>query len=449
MSNISNNKNKLREFVEKVENNTNDALEDSLMDDDAKQENFDVDYTDIVRNSTKAKMSKLPWLISIFLILIIAIILCLMFFRNNPKTLFTQTVDGLFSYLESNIDENVYDVIDGNISLNLNFNGDDEVLKNLSGTSFDIDYVKDNSSSQFYADVEASSDGVIPVTLYSNGSNTYFSVSSLSEKYIRMNSNPLSYFISGSDTSIILKGVNQAIDTVVADEKIYGSKEDVDVDGETLKAYKMTLTVDSKNRDRVAENFINTLKANDELTRVLASMRGVSEADIRKSIENYLPKIKDALVRHDKLEISLYINNKTNEFVKMDMNSNYVSASLISNGDNKYSYSISNKDDSTLTNGEFLFTVNDSKTKYTVNFSYKKTLDNKVISESNIDLEYTSKKATSFIEPSIIDNIQNNQMSEIEKIDFYAKLLSNPSFSKFLPIVQKMVQAIFFVYFFG
>ena len=113
--------------------------------------------------------------------------------------------------------ENVYDVIDGNISLNLNFNGDDEVLKNLSGTSFDIDYVKDNSSSQFYADVEASSDGVIPVTLYSNGSNTYFSVSSLSEKYIRMNSNPLSYFIGGNDTSIILKGVNQAIDTVVAE----------------------------------------------------------------------------------------------------------------------------------------------------------------------------------------------------------------------------------------
>lgn len=449
MSNISNNKNKLREFVEKVENNTNDALEDSLMDDDAKQENFDVDYTDIVRNSTKAKMSKLPWLISIFLILIIAIILCLMFFRNNPKTLFTQTVDGLFSYLESNIDENVYDVIDGNISLNLNFNGDDEVLKNLSGTYFDIDYVKDNSSSQFYADVEASSDGVIPVTLYSNGSNTYFSVSSISDKYIRMNSNPLSYFISGSDTSIILKGVNQAIDTVVADEKIYGSKEDVDVDGETLKAYKMTLTVDSKNRDRVAENFINTLKANDELTRVLASMRGVSEADIRKSIENYLPKIKDELARHDKLEIALYINNKTNEFVKMDMNSNYVSASLISNGDNKYSYNILRKEDSTLTNGEFSFSVNDSKTKYTVNFNYKKTLDNKVISGSNIDLKYTSKKSTSFKEPSVIENIQNNQMSEIEKFDFYSKLLSNPSFSKFLPIVQKMVQAIFFVYFFG
>ena len=69
---------------------------------------------------------------------------------------------------------------------------------------------------------------------------------------------------------------------------------------------------------------------------------------LEKSIENYLPKIKDELARHDKLEISLYINNKTNEFVKMDMNSNYVSASLISNGDNKYSYNILRKEDSTF-----------------------------------------------------------------------------------------------------
>lgn len=439
MSNTSNN-NKLKEFVKKVENNTNDALEDSLMDDDAQQENFDVDYTDIVRNSTKARMSKLPWLVSIFLILVIAITLCLMFFKNNPKTLFMQTVDGLFSYLESNIDENVYDVIDGNVSLNLNFKGTDEVLKSLSDTSLDIDYVKDNSSSQMYADVKViNNDGEIPVTLYSDGKNTYFSVTSFSDKYIRMNSNPLSYFIGGSDTSIILKGINQAIDTALADEKIYGSKEDVSVGDKTLKAYKMTLSVDSKNRDRVADNFINTLKANDEFTRVLASMRGVSEADIRKSIENYLSKLKDVLARHDKLDISLYIDNKTREFIKMDINSNFVLVSLMSNGDNKYSYSISNKEDATLTNGEFSFTVNDSKTKYTVSFSGKEILNDKVIYENYIDLEYTCKKASSFIENTVLDNIQNNQMSEIEKLDFYAKLLSDPSFSKFLPIVQKMV----------
>ena len=97
MKNTNNEKEKLKEFVKRVEDRTNDVLDDSLMDDDANSENINVDYTDIVKNSAKAKISKLPWLIAIFLIFIIAIILGFMFFSNNPKTLFTQTVDGLFA----------------------------------------------------------------------------------------------------------------------------------------------------------------------------------------------------------------------------------------------------------------------------------------------------------------------------------------------------------------
>ena len=435
-------KSKLKEFVEKVENNTNDALEDSLMDDDAKEENFDIDYTDIVKNSTKAKMSKLPWLISIFLILIIALILCLMFFKNNPKTLFTQTVDGLFSYLEDNINENVYDVMDGNVSLDYTIKSseDSEFYNNLSGISWSADYVKDNSSSQVYADIKATSaDGVIPIIIYGNGSNTYVSLSSLSDKFIKLNSNPLSYFVSGNDVRTVLDGINQAIDKAVADEKIYGGTENVDIDGDVLKTYKMRLVIDSKNRDRVVETFVNTLKANDELTSVLARMRNVSEVDIRKSIENYLPKLKSELERHDKLEVSLYIDNKTNEFIKMDMASSLGNINLTSKGDNKYTYSIFMNDDSSLSTGEFSFSVNDSKTKYTVNVYYKKTKDNNVLTESNFDIKYTSKRAGNFKESEVIDNIENNEMTELEKFDFYSKVLTDPNFSKFLPIFEKMV----------
>ena len=428
--------NKIKEFVKKVEDRTNDALDDSLMDEDAKGENFNVDYTDIVKNSTKARMSKLPWLISIFLILIIAIILCLMFFRNNPKTLFTQTVDGMFSYLENNIDENVYDVIDGNVSFDYNIKSDDSVLNALNGISWNIDYVKDNSSSQVYADVKANSgSSVTPVILYSDGSNTYFSLQSYSDKYIKTNSNPLSYFIGGSDVEIILKGVNQAIDKAVSDEKIYGSKEDLD----GVKAHKMTLVIDSKNRDRIAEAFVNTLKANDELTSVLASMRNVSSDDIRTSIENYLPKIKESLNRHDKLDVSLYIDNQTNDFIKMDMISELGNINLTNKDDNKYIYSVSNNDKRSVVNGEFSFSVNDSKTKYMVDYSYKETLDGKVMTEGNISLKYTSKKAGSFKENEIIDSIKNNEMSEIEKLDVYAKLFSDPIFGKVLPMIEKMV----------
>ena len=440
MDNASNNKNKLKEFVKRVENNTNDALEDSLMDEDAKSENFNVDYTDIVKNSAKAKISKLPWLISIFLILIIAITLGFMFFKNNPKTLFTQTVDGLFSYLEDNIDENVYDVIDGNISLNYSFNGEDNLFSSLDGISLDIDYVKDNSSSQVYADVLVNDSlGEIPVGLFSNGSNTYVSLSNLSSKYIKMNSNPLSYFISGAETEVILKGVNQAIDKAVAEEKIYGSKEKIKIDGKDLNTYMMRLIIDDKNRDRVLESFINTLKANDELTQVLAHMKNMKESDVKKAIENYLPRLKSLLKEYGKLEVILYIDAKSNEFVKMNMVSDIGTFDLTDVSDNRYTYSISNKKTSILENGEFSFTVNDSKTKYTVHFYYKKSLNNQVLAESDVNLKYTSKKTDSFKDSEIIKDILNNEMSEIEKFDVYSKFLSDPQFSKFLPLIQKMV----------
>lgn len=440
MDNASNNKNKLKEFVKRVESNTNDALEDSLMDEDAKSENFNVDYTDIVKNSAKAKISKLPWLISIFLILIIAITLGFMFFKNNPKTLFTQTVDGLFSYLEDNIDENVYDVIDGNISLNYSFNGEDNLFSSLDGISLDIDYVKDNSSSQVYADVLVNDSlGEIPVSLFSNGSNTYVSLSNLSSKYIKMNSNLLSYFISGAETEVILKGVNQAIDKAVAEEKIYGSKEKINIDGKDLNTYMMRLIIDDKNRDRVLESFINTLKANDELTQVLAHMKNMKESDVKKAIENYLPRLKSRLKEYGKLEVILYIDAKSNEFVKMNMVSDIGTFDLTDVSDNRYTYSISNKKTSILENGEFSFTVNDSKTKYTVHFYYKKSLNNQVLAESDINLKYTSKKTDSFKNSEVIKDILNNEMSEIEKFDVYSKFLSDPQFSKFLPLIQKMV----------
>ena len=430
------NNSKLKEFVKKVEDRTNDVLDDSLMDDDAKEENFNINYTDIVKNNAKARMSKLPWLISIFLILIIAIMLGFMFFRNNPKTLFTSTIDGMFNYLKSSINDNVYDVMDGNISLDYFVNTKEDLLsKDLNGMNLSADYVKDNLNSQIYMDVNLGKD--IPMILYSDGSNSYVSLLSFSEKYIKMNSNPLGYFIGGADSIIILNGLNQAIDKSAANEKIYASRENIDINGNKVKAYVMKLVVDNKNRDRVIETFINTLKANDEFTSVLARVKGVSNEDVRNFIQNYLVEIKDELKKEAKLEILLYVDNKTNEFLKMDIKGKKESLSLINN-DDKYIYSKNNEDGS-LESGDFVFTFNESKTKYTLEVNYKKTLNGSVLTESKINLKFTSKKANKFKENEVIDNIHNNEMNELEKLDVYSKLMNDNFFSKILFMVEKMV----------
>lgn len=437
-------KEKLEKFVQEVENRTNDVLEDSLMDEDAKSENFNIDYTDIVKNSAKARMSKLPWLISIFLILVIAIVLGLMFFSNNPKTLFTQTVDGLFDYLESNVNENAYDMNDGNITLDYTLKSNDEnkdLYDELSKLSFSADYVKDNAGGQNFIDLETTYGGekFIDAQIYGDGNGTYVYVPSMFENYIKLSENRLSYFVSGNDIKTVLDGFNQAVDKVVADEKIYGGKENIDVDGKTLKSYKVRLVIDSKNRERVAKTFINTLKANDEFVSILANMKECKTSDIKNSLENYLDKLVSELEKRGKLEFSLYVDNKTKEFIKVEALSTLGNISITSKDENKFSYIISKTSDGTLSSGEFSFDVNDNKTKYTYNLYYKKTKDNALITEGNIDLKYTSKKASKFDKVDVSEALDASNMNELEKLELYAKVLADSNLSKFLPFIREMI----------
>lgn len=437
-------KEKLEEFVQKVEDRTNSALDDSLMDDDAKGENFNIDYTDIVKNSTKAKMSKLPWLIAIFLILIIAIMLGSMFFKNNPKTLFTQTIDGLFTYLENNINDNVYDIMDGNISLDYTMKSNDKnasVYEDLSKISWSADYIKDNAGNQLYADIKTTYGGndFVNGIIYGDGKSTYVYSESVNDKFIKLNSNKLSYFVNGNDVKIILKGINQAVDKVIADEKIYGNKENLDIDGKVIKTYKSKIVIDSKNRKRVSETFINTLKANDELVNVLAKMKNVKTASIKESLDKYLTKLKKELQKQNKVEISVYVDNKNSEFIKAEILGEKGNINIVSKDNDKYTYSIYKNDDGILSSGEFSFTVNENKTKYTFNLYYKSVKNNQVLFEGNFDLKYTSKKANEFKKVDVSETLDLGEMNEIEKFALYTKIYTDPNLSKFLPIIKKVV----------
>lgn len=436
--------NKIKEFVKRVEDRTNDALDDTLMDEDAKNENINIDYTDIVKNSAKAKISKLPWLIAIFLILIIAIILGFMFFSNNPKTLFTQTVDGLFAYLEDNVNDNVYDITDGNISLDISAKSNDEnseFYNNLSKVSFSADYIKNNSSAKNYIDLKTTYEGndFVSAKIYGDGNNTYIYSPVVGDNYFKLSSNKLSYFTNGNDIKIVLKGINQAIDKVIADEKIYGSKEDLNIDGKSIKSYKTRLVINKNNRDRVLETFINTLKANDEFVSVLANMKGVKNSDIKKSLENYMSRLKDDLKRCEKLEISLYTDEETNDFIKAEALSKLGTISFEKKEENKFTYTVFKESDDTLSNGEFIFNVNDNKTKYTYNLSYKQTKDNKVLFESSIDLKYTSKKADNFEDVDVSKSIDIDKVTELEKLAIYTKIMATPNLNQFLPIIKEII----------
>lgn len=418
-------KNKLEDFVKKIEDRTNSALDDSLMDEDAKNENFDTKYTDIVQNSKKAKMSKVPWLTAIFLILICAIFIGIRFFGNNPQTIFTQTVDELFNYLSDNLNDNVYDITDGNIDLSYNINSEDELYKELSKVNWDIDYVRDNANNMTYALVKTKYDNkdFLKATLYGDGKNTYIKSNSIYDKYIKLTDNKLGTITSSNDLKVLLDGTNQAIDKVISNEKIIKGKED-----------NFKLNVNKNNSDRVVETFVNTLKSNDEFVSVLAKLKGLKTSEVKQKLDNYIIKIKKLVKKQGSIDITLYINKK-NEFVKGVIVGKTCNLTLTKDN-SSFTYDITYKNNHI--SGTFDFSVNDSKTKYNINLTYKYDKDNKTIIDSLYNLKFTTKKAENFKKVKLDNVVNYDDMNLGQKFELYTKMVSIPNLDKLMPFIQEI-----------
>ena len=125
-----------------------------------------------------------------------------------------------------------------------------------------------------------------------------------------------------------------------------------------------------------------------------------------------------------------------NEFIKALISSDKENFSLTKEND-KFSYSILK--DGILTKGDFEFTVNDNKTKYTYNINFERTQCNKILLEGNIGLKYTSKKADSFEEVDVSSSVDISNITELEKLAIYTKILSTPNLSQFLPIIREII----------
>lgn len=434
----SNKKNKILDFIQNVEDRANDTLEDTLLDDDAKNEGSVV-YDDIVKNSMQARMSKLPWLIAIFLILMISITFGLMFLGRNPKTLFTQTIDGMFSYLEDNINDNVYDITDGNIYFDYDVvtNLETDVLKNeFSHVKWNADYVKDNSKGAFYLNLKTKYDDsdLLNLKVYGDNSDTYIYASDLYDKYLKFKNNKINYLFNSNDAKIILDGFNQAIDKVIADEKIYSNKELLNVNDKNFKATKTRFLIDDKNRDRVCESFINSLKANDEFVSSFSKLKGVKSSSVKKSLDKYLIKLKRKLKEYGKLNVVLYTDSKTNGFLKFALFGENEIFSLIKGENDKFYYEVNN--DENKINGEFSLNVNDSKTKYIFYLTYKKSVNNSVVFEDRYNLKFTCKKTNYFKKVDTGDNVDGNKLDDLTKAQIYMNIASNSNLSRIISEIK-------------
>lgn len=416
------NKKDLDNFEKKIENSINN--EDTLLDSEAVE--VDVSDFDLSSNSVKEKMSKLPWLVAFFLIVIISIITCAMFLNSNPQTIFTMAIDKFFSSITDNISDNAYDISKGNIKFDFNISSNDEnsdLFNDLSKNNFDIDYRIDNSNDNSYFKIINNYEGKesLNLNLYNDKKSMYIYYNDIYDKYIKYEKNKSYKFIKNSDIKVILNGLNQAFDKVATSEKISGSKSNLDYDIKTLKVYESRLVIDKNNYKRVADTFINSLKSNEVFISSLSSIFNISSSDVKKKLDNVCVRLKEFLKESG--EVKLYTNRKTNDFIKGIFTYKNGSFEIVNNNEGII-FNINDVNDNIKLDGNIKVVSKSSGHDISLNVNMS---DNGKNYNGNFNISYTNKKASSFGKVNIKNYVKESDLNEIEKLELYSKLLEKPS----------------------
>lgn len=412
-------KKKLDDFIKKVEDNTNGALEDTLLDKEAKLEDTrSFTYDDIVKISTKDKISKLPWLISIFLILTISLAFGYMFFKGNPQTIFINTVDKFFTFLSDNMGDETYDISKGKVSLDLDVAAGANY--DLGSVKMDADYVIDNANGLSRFKITSKDDEKLDINVYSDNKNIYVNPKGIYDGYIKYSGLESISMIKNKDIKSLFSGINQAFDKVAADEKINGNKVSYDLGNKTIKVYESTLVIDSKNSDRVSETFVNSLKSNEEFVSSLGIIMDLNSDEIKTKLDNFLIKFKNYLKESEKLEIKLYTDRKTNDFFKGEIVFKNGSLEFIKNDKDSFSIGVSSES----LNGTISIDINGK------NYSIKIGLDGLV--KINGTLILSNKKASNFGKVKMDKVVDEKDLSDAEKLEIYGKLFGSSFLNKII-----------------
>ena len=411
-------------FEEKIEDSVNERIVDSLLDSDAL---FDTssDY-DLSSNTAKEKISKLPWLVAFFLIVIISITLCAMFLNSNPQTIFTMAIDKFFSSISNSINDNAYDISKGKINIDFDVSGnkDSDFYKELSKNDFYIDYVLYNSGGQAFFKVKNIYDGNNSLNLkfYKNQSRYYLYLNDIYDKYIMFESDDTFNVIRSGDLKKILDGLNQAFDKVATSEKIIGSKTALDFDIKSLKVYETKLTINESNYKRVSNTFINSLKSNEEFVNSVSNLFNISTNSVNEKLDKLEKKLKNYFKKCETLDVKLYTDRKSNDFIKGIFVSKNEMAEIIKK-DNGFSYVLNS--DYLKLDGSLNLTINKQKTKYNLDLDVNYNNQGEIIN-GRFNIIYTNNKASSFKKVDVKNYIKSNDLSDEDKLSIYSKLFSNP-----------------------
>lgn len=352
-----------------------------------------------------------------------------MFLNSNPQTIFTMAVDKFFESASGHITDNAYSISKGTVDVKLDLSNDGkykDLFNEISSNDYSFDYVIDNSNNLSYIKFLLDYDGVKEKGYYyGNRKNAYIFFKDVYDKYIKLDELKPVKGAKGSDIKTVLSGFNQAFDKITTSEKIYGKRTSIDLGIKTLKVYEAKLIIDEKNYESVADSFVNTLRANNEFVQAMARISNKSSDELNQLFDTWSLNLKQFFKENEVTTIKLFIDRKSNTFVKATMDGKLVNFSL-NKKDTYYEFDLSDFNEEIKFNGSIQM-KKVSKKESNINLIFN--LNHKgETTLGNIDINYSNGKASSFPKVDVKNYVNESELDAMEKVAIYANLFSKPNY---------------------
>lgn len=403
-------------IIEKANNSNPDLLNQTETDNILNQ-----------RTAKAKKRSKIPVIITILLIIVLALIGLYWYLTNNPKTIFTKGVETIFTAFDQNIKENPYDLTSGNISVT--YKAEDENSSSLAGPfSLQADYTTDSQNNIFNLDLTTKYDNLdfIKANLYQENNKIYLYSADLYDRYIEFDG------VQSADPNTIKIYVNslkEAVLKAISNEKFYGNKLNITIDNQNVKTYRSSLELTKSNFNTILDNVATNLQNDDKLIQTYTKAYTVTVEQTKAAIQNKITSLKDEWSKLGNITINLYTKGLTNEFVKAELVMEDYTFSISKIDKEKYTYLVNDKETDIQVSGKFTYQNKDKlDAQITIN-CHQNDID---VLQATLEIQGTTQKGTAIKRPDITNKVTADSLSTDDFMTIYSKLLTNPGVTKLL-----------------
>jgi len=368
---------------------------------------------------------KVVGFISIFLIILVLVGVCFLYFMNKPKQLFLSSINDLYKELNENYYSKVVesisnvegDVISTSNKMSFNLKTMDsmylQTAEMLNNMNLEITTQNDfkNQIMAYNLGLTADEKNVLNANLYGAPNEIYLELKDLFSKYIKMDIDEETYasMFSGNSVKEIEEVVSKFKNLYLGelqDNDFSKVKEEIEIDGKSYNTKKVTLKLENARIKEIQNNVIEKILADKDIIKSLSKIFNSKEDEIKrvltegKNVQISLFEMNMYLSKKELIKMELVVNDafEKNEFIVIDID-NYFDLTYKNN--DYITFSLTNKNNQTFINFEnsIIEITKNNENEYA--FILKSTFDKIEGTLKTLKKEISNKEQVDTIELSL------------------------------------------------